>query len=231
MGENGCDYLGKYKAILFDLDDTLLDRDQAVENLFFVILETCYGDVKDSVKNIMLEKFKEYDKGNYGDGNKVKVIEPFFDEFPPKHRIPSSDIQTFWNHHFPNCFSVNQNIINILNTIKKQVKVAIITNGSTERQKAKIVNTNLDNLFEVIIISEEVGLSKPDKRIYELALKRLNVQPESALFVGDNLELDIGGPQNVNMRGIWFNPQGAVNNTEIKPFAEISSFDELLSFV
>lgn len=47
----------------------------------------------------------------------------------------------------------------------------------------KIINTNLNNYFDTIIISEEVGLSKPDKRIFELALNKLDVQPEDVLFV------------------------------------------------
>lgn len=55
---------------------------------------------------------------------------------------------------------------------------AIVTNGSTLRQKAKISSTNLNNCFDTVIISEEVGYRKPDKRIFELALNKLKVQPE-----------------------------------------------------
>jgi putative hydrolase of the HAD superfamily len=220
-----------YKAILFDLDDTLLDRDKAVEKLFLIILEKCYEEVKQhSVKKEMLQKFKEYDKRSYGCSDKVKVLESFFDEFPPKYRLPRNDIQDFWNNNFPYCFSIDQETVNIINTLKMHVKVAIITNGSTQRQKAKIINTNLNSCFEIIIISEEVGFSKPDNRIFELALNKLNVQPEAALFVGDDIEKDIGGCQIANMKGIWFNPQMIKNDTVIKPYAEIHSFDRLLSY-
>lgn len=214
--------------MLFDLDDTLLNRDKAVDNMFLMILEKCYKDVKHSVKNEMLQKFKEYDKKSYGD--KTTVLELFFDEFPPKYRLPRHYIQDFWNNNFPHCFSINQNTINIVNTLKMHVKVAIITNGLTQRQKAKIMNSNLDSCFDIIIISEEVGFSKPDKRIFELALNKLNVQPEDVLFVGDDIEKDIGGCQNANIKGIWFNPHMIENDTEIKPYAEIHSFDRLLGY-
>jgi len=50
------------KAILFDLDDTLLNRDHAVDNLFYIILEKYYGAIQGMLKKDMLEKFKEYDK-------------------------------------------------------------------------------------------------------------------------------------------------------------------------
>ncbi len=217
--------------MLFDLDDTLLARDKAVDNFFLLVLEKCYEDVSDTVKNTMLQKFKEYDKREYGISDKTIVLESLFDEFAPKYRLPHNYIQDFWNENFPKCFSIDQNTIHFLNQIKKQFKVGIITNGSTQRQKAKIINTNLNNYFDTIIISEEVGLSKPDKRIFELALNKLNAQPENTLFVGDDLEKDIAGPQNVNIKGVWFNPQKIKNTTQIQPYAEINTLDSLLSYV
>ncbi|HDR7622482.1 TPA: HAD family hydrolase [Bacillus mycoides] len=217
--------------MLFDLDDTLLDRDKAVDKLFSFILEEFYGDVEQhAVKNEMLQKFKGYDKKSYGHSDKVKVLESFFDEFPPKYRLPRNCIQDFWNNNFPKCFSINQKTINIIKTIKSHIKVGIITNGSTQRQKEKIINTNLNRYFDTIIISEEAGFSKPDKLIFELALNKLNVQSEDVLFVGDDLEKDIAGCQNANIKGIWFNPNMIKNNTDTKPYAEITSFDNLLSY-
>ncbi|MGE1126659.1 HAD family hydrolase [Bacillus wiedmannii] len=217
--------------MLFDLDDTLLDRDKAVDNLFLLVLEKCYEDVSDTVKNNMLQKFKEYDKREYGISNKTIVLESLFDEFTPIYRLPHNYIQDFWNENFPTCFSIDQNTIHFLNHIKSHFKIGIITNGSTHRQKAKIINTNLNNYFDTIIISEEVGLSKPDKRIFELALNKLNVQPEDVLFIGDDLEKDIAGPQNANIKGVWFNPQKIKNTTQIQPYAEINTLDSLLSYV
>ncbi|WP_058306368.1 HAD family hydrolase [Gracilibacillus massiliensis] len=218
------------KAAIFDLDETLLNRGKAIEQMFLMILGKCYEDVKHSVKNEMLEKFKEYDKESYGHNNKMKVFESFFDEFPPKYRLPRNAIQDFWNNNFPNCFTINPNTIKIVNKIKTQAKVAMITNGSAQRQRDKINNTNLNSCFEIIIISDEVGFSKPDKRIFELALNKLHVKPEDSLFVGDDIEKDIGGCQNANIKGIWLNPYKYKNDTDIKPYAEVNSFDEILSY-
>lgn len=179
----------------------------------------------------MLQKFKEFDKREYGISDKTIVLESLFDEFPPKYRLPRNYIQDFWNNNFPKCFSIDKNTIQFLHHIKKHFKVGIITNGSSQRQRAKIINTKLNNYFDTIIISEEVGFSKPDKRIFELALNKLNVQPEDVLFIGDDLEKDIAGPQNVNIKGIWFNPHRITNKTEIKPYSEIDTFDSLLSYI
>lgn len=72
--------------------------------MFLIILDKCYEDVKHSVKNEMLKKFKEYDKESYGHNDKSKVFESFFDEFPPKYKLPRNEIQDFWNNNFPHCF-------------------------------------------------------------------------------------------------------------------------------
>lgn len=101
--------------MIFDLDDTLLDRDQAVDNIFSILLENCYEDIID--RNEMLIKFKEYDKRSYGNSDKTKVLESFFDEFPTKYRLPRNKMLDFWNTNFPHCFSVNQSTINIVNAI------------------------------------------------------------------------------------------------------------------
>lgn len=220
-----------YKAIIFDLDDTLLNRDNAVDKMFFIILEKYYEDEKNSVRNQMLQKFKEFDRRDYGNSDKTRVFESFFDEFPPHYRLPSNCIQDFWNKHFPNCFSINQSTIDIVNTIKQRAKVAIITNGTIQRQRAKIENTKLNSCFDTVIISEEVGFSKPDKRIFEFALNKLNVHPDEVLYVGDDLEKDIWGCQNADIKGIWYNPYLIKNNTGIKPFIEINSIDGLLNYI
>ena len=216
--------------MLFDLDDTLLNRDHAVDTMFLIVLEKCYEDVNHSTINEMLQKFKEYDHREYGKNDKINVLESFFEEFPPKYRLPRNNIQDFWDTNFPLCFSIDPNTINIVNTIKMHVKVAIITNGSTQRQKAKILNTNLNSYFDTVIISEEEGFAKPDKRIFEIALNKLNVHPEDALFVGDDIEKDIGGCQTAHIMGIWFNPHMKKNDTEITPYDEIDTLDKLLSY-
>ena len=62
-------------------------------------------------------------------------------------------------------------------------------------------------------------------------MNKLQVQPEDALFVGDDLEKDMGGPQGAGLKGIWFNPRGMDNDSDIKPDDEIQSLDELLHYL
>ena len=219
------------KAIMFDLDDTLLDRDKAVEVMFSVIVEKCYKNI-DMTKiqyNDMLFEFKKYD--NKGYEHKNIVLTSLFDNFPPTFRIPDVEIINFWNGNFPKCSSIDIERINIIKKLKEHVKTAIITNGSVKSQRGKIEYTKLDKLFKVILISDEIGVGKPDPKIFELALNKLDVLPKNALFMGDRLDKDILGCQNAGIRGIWFNPNHLKNDTDIKPFAEIHDFAEILDYI
>jgi len=222
--------LNGFKAMLFDLDNTLLNRDEAVDRLFFKLVKMCYRDVDHTLENEMRQQFKVYDGKYFGQHDKTDVIASFFDEFPPQNGMPNHAIQDFWNLHFPQCFAVHPDTITFIHRIKQQVKVGIITNGSVERQKAKIAYTNLDRCFDTVIISEEVEFSKPDKRIFEVALKRLDVNPEETLFVGDDLEKDIDGCQQAHIKGVWFNPDMRKNDTAIQPYAEIHTLERLGSY-
>jgi len=221
----------KVKAIMFDLDDTLLDRDKAVEIMFSVVMEKCYKNagITEPLYNEMLGEFKKYD--NRGFGNKTVLFNSLFERFPPVVRIPECEFREFWDSNFHKCFSIDTERINIAAKIKKHVKTAIITNGSVRSQRGKIEHTGLDKMFEVIIISDEVGIQKPDPKIFELALNKLDVLPENALFVGDRINKDILGCQSAGIRGIWFNPNNFKNETDIKPFAEIHNFTEVLSYI
>jgi putative hydrolase of the HAD superfamily len=216
---------------MFDLDDTLLNRKQAVENIFPLIIEKCYKNIALTEEQYcgMLKTFKEYDQN--GRSDKIKMFGSLFNEFPPLYRLSDSEIKQFWESNFYDCFTLENEYKNVLKQLKEHVKTAVITNGSGFSQRSKIANTGLDEFFEVIIVSAEAELWKPDPKIFELALDKLGVSPENALFVGDNLLTDIAGCQSAGINGIWFNPDKAENNTDIKPFAEIAEFDDVLKYL
>ncbi len=76
-------------------------------------------------------------------------------------------------------------------------------------------------LFEVILVSDEVGWRKPNPVIFELALERLGVEPGEALFVGDRIDIDVAGAKSVGMGAAWINPDGA----PVPPGAVAPDFD------
>jgi putative hydrolase of the HAD superfamily len=221
-----------YTAIFFDLDDTLLNRKEAVKKFFpsFVnmlrVLDMNSQQTYPVDVSTMFIKFCEYD--NIG-AHDADIIKRFLCEY--KFKVQIDEVICYWNENLPKCFSIPKTTLEIISKIKSLFKIGIITNGLTMVQKSKICQTQLDKFFDIVIISDEVGVKKPDKRIFDIALQRLNVTPEKALYVGDNIVNDIMGCQNASIRGIWFNPKRSKNCTDVSPMFEIADLAELLRFI
>jgi len=87
-------------------------------------------------------------------------------------------------------------------------RIALLTNGSATGQRSKVTRFGLEELFDAILVEGELGYGKPDARIYRLALEKLGVRAEETSMVGDSLECDVGGPQQVGIDGIWIDARG-----------------------
>jgi putative hydrolase of the HAD superfamily len=86
--------------------------------------------------------------------------------------------------------------------------LALLTNGDGRAQRAKVERFRLEPLFDEILIEGELGYGKPDPRVYERALERLHVPSNDAWMVGDNLEWDVVAPQRLGVFGIWIDTHG-----------------------
>ena len=111
--------------------------------------------------------------------------------------------------------------------------LGIITNAADARDVARIIDSHeLRGYFETIVISADLGVRKPDPRIFEVAMQRTGSKPETAVMVGDTLGADILGAHHAGLRGIWItrrseNPNNALLRNSITPDAEISSLAEI----
>jgi len=87
-------------------------------------------------------------------------------------------------------------------------RLALLTNGARAAQWSKIERFGLAPLFDAVLVEGELDYGKPDPRIYELALDRLEATPGDAWMVGDNLEWDVAQPQRMGMYAIWIDARG-----------------------
>lgn len=87
-------------------------------------------------------------------------------------------------------------------------RLALLTNGDGRAQRSKIDRFGLAPMFDHILIEGELGYGKPDRRVYEAALTKLEVAPHEAWMVGDNLEWDVAAPESLGIRGIWIDTHG-----------------------
>lgn len=122
-----------------------------------------------------------------------------------------------------------ENTVATLQALQGKCKMGIITNGFNAMQQKRLDNTQTAPFFELLVVSENVGIAKPDKRIFEYAFAQMgNVDKRRILMVGDTLSSDIVGGQNAGIDTCWFNPHQKPNDSDVRPTYEIHSMLQLI---
>jgi putative hydrolase of the HAD superfamily len=103
----------------------------------------------------------------------------------------------------------------ILNYLKEQYTLHIITNGFQEVQHIKLEASKLHMYFDIVITSEQVGVKKPNPKIFEFALEKANALAHESIMIGDDLIVDVLGAKNVGMTAVYFNPGKKEHNENI----------------
>jgi HAD superfamily hydrolase (TIGR01549 family) len=113
----------------------------------------------------------------------------------------------------------------LLRALKPAYKIGIVTNNRTAEQQEKLRYLGLSEVVDALITSEEVGVLKPDPRIYQVALERLGARPAETVMVGDNWQADVVGALAVGIRPLWLNRTGVAR--PLAQVAEITSLESL----
>ncbi|QBQ63064.1 pyrimidine 5'-nucleotidase [Actinobacillus indolicus] len=122
------------------------------------------------------------------------------------------------------------NVVEMLNALYGKVKMGIITNGLEALQQKRLENTGTTKFFEMVVVSEVVGVAKPNAKIFEYAFEQIgDIDKSQILMVGDTLSSDILGANGVGIDSCWFNHTGENNTTEIKPTYEITDIKQLIA--
>ncbi|MGG0670731.1 HAD family hydrolase [Lederbergia citrisecunda] len=189
------------KAAIFDLDGTLLNRDESVK----LFIDKQYDRLHKFVGHIPRERFaaRFIDLDNRGYVWKDKVYQQLVDEFEINGITWEELLQDYIGEFKNNCVPF-ANLIEMLETLKrKNLKLGMITNGRGQFQMDNIVALGIENYFDAILVSEREGIQKPDPQIFERALERLNVSPNVSIFVGDHPVNDVEAAKSVGMIGVW----------------------------
>ncbi len=121
-----------------------------------------------------------------------------------------------------------EGVAETLECLCHRYSLGVITNGNEAIQNGKVGYLGLDRYVRWLVVSEAVGLRKPDPRIFQHALSIAGVKPREAVFVGDRLDMDIGGAKAAGMRAVWFNHWGGrLDDGGPQPDAVIGRFGEL----
>ena len=114
-----------------------------------------------------------------------------------------------------------------LTSLREIYRLALVTNGAPDLQREKIQKVNLAQYFDTILISGEVGVGKPDCRIFKLALDALAASPSETVMVGDSLTRDILGAQRAGLKGIWLNRLESDAADQVTPDVQITNLSQL----
>ncbi|MCS6859598.1 MAG: HAD family hydrolase [Abditibacteriales bacterium] len=121
--------------------------------------------------------------------------------------------------------------IEVLNALRSRYRLGMITNGAPDVQRGKVIAANLQDYFEAIIISGELGIGKPERGIFDHALRVMSAVPEDSLMVGNSFERDVEGALGAGMRAVWLNLLHAPPPRNDARCETIYNLRELLSLV
>ena len=237
-----------YKLVLIDLDDTLFDYPKAEnsafrstfeemgffkENRFFKNQnsEEFYTEIKKEYEKINSQLWKDLEKGVV-DKEELKIIrfEKIIKKFNLEYdsqKMSEIYLKKLGEGIFP--FKSTEKLCKYLHS---KYKVGIVTNGIKEVQYPRIKNSIIAKYIDKIIVSDEIGANKPDKRIFEYAMNCFGIKDKNeVIMVGDSLGADIEGGKNAGIDTCWVNLRNNVNDTGIISKYEVTKLEELFEIL
>ena len=223
--------------IFFDLDHTLWDFDKNSDLTFFKIL-------KKNNLNIGVSRFL----------NSYHPINRKYWELYRENKVSKADLRYYrLSDTFKKLnYDINDDLINqlaidyiehlsdfnhlipdtliVLNSLKSNYRMHIITNGFKEVQKRKLEKSKLIQYFDSVTISEDVGVKKPHKLIFDHALTAANANVENSVMIGDNFNADILGALGVGMKAIYYDFH-KTNEQERENLIIIKNLKELIKIL
>ncbi|MBP3951557.1 HAD family hydrolase [Bacillus suaedae] len=210
------------KAAIFDLDGTLLNRDESVKQFICNQYDRLIDFLGHIEKATYVNRFIELDMRGYV--WKDRVYQQLVEEYSINGITPEQLLEDY-KKEFKNYCIPFPHLTEMLVTLKENnLLLGMITNGYGQFQMDNINALAIKEYFNVILISEWEGIKKPDQEIFNRAIQSLGVEPGECVFVGDHPENDIRAAKKVGMIGIWkknFQWEHVASDYTIEDLAEL----------
>ncbi|RYD79649.1 MAG: noncanonical pyrimidine nucleotidase, YjjG family [Sphingobacteriales bacterium] len=225
------------KHIFFDLDHTIWDFDRNAEETLNELYET-YKLNELGLKSCsdFIATYTENNHQLWTDYHLGKITKDFlraerFSKTFIQLGIHPDSVPHQFEVDYVNISPTKTNLFdgaeNVLKYLKKKYTLHIISNGFKQTTLTKMNLSGLNLYFNNVIISEDVGVNKPNPKIFEYALARAKATKEDSIMIGDSLEADIYGALDFGMEAIFFNPTQKQKPDNVKN--EIIHLEELLT--
>ncbi|AIR04804.1 MULTISPECIES: pyrimidine 5'-nucleotidase [Cedecea] len=213
--------------ILFDADETLFTFDAfgGLQRMFLDYSVTFTADDFQEYQAVNKPLWVDYQNGAI---TALQLQLRRFEDWAERLSVPSAELNTAFLSAMAEICSPLPGAVSLLNALKGKAKLGIITNGFTALQQIRLERTGLRDYFDLLVISEQVGVAKPDRRIFDYTFEQMN-QPsrDRVLMVGDTAESDILGGINAGIATCWLNAHGRTAPEGIEPTWQVTSLSEL----
>jgi putative hydrolase of the HAD superfamily len=188
------------RAILFDLDNTLADRRTAFGRYAVDFFQRWGTRLSHQDRVAGPDWIIAIDDDGRLPRNR------FCEQLAARYPEVGLDADAVWRDHSQRLWTFYEplpEVTSLVDRLARDFRLAVVTNGSALNQRRKLQRIGLVEYFEHVVISGEAGFEKPDRRIFGLALKMIQVCPEETLFVGDDPMRDILGASQAGLTTCW----------------------------
>ena len=212
--------MGTVRAVLFDLDDTLFDHQRCARTALLAVRagHSCFerfepSELEASHARILEELHLEVMAGRR-DLDSARV-ERFRRLYSWAGVDADDGLATRTAHAYRDGYVAARTEVRgaaaLLSAVRAHAMVVVVSNNLLQEQRDKLRHCDLDRHVDVLVVSEEAGMAKPDTRIFEIALQRAGVSAADAVMVGDSWTNDIEGARAAGIRAVWFSRSGAAS--------------------
>ncbi len=225
-------------AILFDVDDTLVAttqfahkaRSNAVRAMIAAGLAVSEEDLLSELCEVIAEFSSNY---SYHFDKLLVRLDPEVLAGKNRALVIAAGVAAYHDTKFLELHPL-PGVAELLRDLSAaRLCCGIITHGWTSKQAEKLVRLGLVAYFDprAIFISDEIGISKPNPKLYAVAQRRLNLSPTALLYVGDNPENDIVPPQKLGWNTAWARAHSRQRESSVRPTHVFDDFQELRSIL
>jgi len=224
-----------YTWFLFDADGTLFDYDKsepvALANTFEQFGYPCDAACLDAYRDINGQLWRDFEQGTI-EQSLIKVLR-FERLFAAIGLDATPDVATFsarYLENLGNCTDLIDGAATLIAALRGIVHLGLITNGLQVVQRSRLAKSSIGDAFEVVVISEEVGCSKPHPGIFDVAFAQMgHPRKDEVLMIGDSLTSDIKGGSDYGIDTCWYNPSGAMRLPDSAITYEIRALETLIA--
>jgi len=211
------------EAVLLDLDDTILDNQAGLEEVWDRVsaeLAARLGDVSASVVRVELGAASEWywaddERHRLGrldmPGSRRAVLARVLATLGRPDARLADEVAAFYCELRDAAYAPFPGALDALAKLRTRTSaLGLVTNGAAAAQRSKVERWGLAELFDVIAIEGEVGAGKPDPRHFGHALAALDVDPAATLMAGDNYQCDVVGALELGMHAVWIDREGRI---------------------